>query len=510
MGEELQPSKRICAEMEAMQTEISPDTTLQDLHQSCLKKRRIESELRLQQKFHEGYMNVAKALTRDQYCPGTQDQRYGAIITSIQDTERIILKLQDELDSFPPCMAIDTCMFVIDGGARNTQSEFKSPNRKVTSKKVQPIKAANSIKLTNKFEGLEEINDSPESSSDTNEQNKDSPKHRIPPIMLKHHENYATMLDAIYEKFNLEDNIFGNGFIKVYPKTAEMHKELQEFCKLNNYEFYIIKPKEQRPFRVVIKGLPEEHNTDRIINYINEIGFNATKVVRLTQQRTRKPLPMFLVELEKTPDVTNIFKIERINRIKVNIVDFIPRQQIQQCFACNRFGHSASGCGFRPRCLKCGQSHTTKQCSITERVEKPVCINCGKEGHVAAYRGCEAFPKISKKQTNNSPRTFNANQALVNNNKSYAQATSPPAQQMDTPKIITQAETTTQPETINFSAIKTEIAELILAVRELRSIFSEVPALLTAAKEMQKKDSKEDKLSILINTLAATANPIQL
>ncbi|GBO35429.1 hypothetical protein AVEN_129343-1 [Araneus ventricosus] len=443
MGEEIQPSKRVCAEMEVMQTETPPETNLQDLHQTCLKRRRMEAELRLQQKFHEGYMNIAMALTRDQYCPGTQDQRYGMIVTSIQDSERIILNLQGELDSFPPCMDIDSCMFRIDGGAGNTQSEFKSPNRKVTSKNVKPIKVANTIKLTNKFEGLEEINDSPESSSETIEQNKESPKPRIPPIMLKHHDNYAKMLDAIYEKFNIEDNIFGNGFIKVYPKTAEMHQELQEFCKLNGYEFYIIKPKEQRPFRVVIKGLPEEHNTDRIINYINDID-------------------------------------------------------------------SASGCGFRPRCLKCGQSHTTNQCSIKERVEKPVCINCGKEGHVAAYRGCEAFPKINKKPINNSPRTFNANQALVNDKKSYAQATSPPAQQIDTPKFNTEAETTNQPETINFSAIKAEIAELILAVRELRSIFSEVPALLTAAKEMQKKDSKEDKLSILINTLAATANPIQL
>ncbi|GBO29341.1 Nucleic-acid-binding protein from transposon X-element, partial [Araneus ventricosus] len=482
MGEDLQPSKRICAEMEVMQTETSPDTNAPNLHEPCMNRHRTLSEIKIQQRYHESYLNITKEMSQNKFYPGPQDPRYAALITSIQETEKEILRLQGELDSFSPCMDINSCMFENVGGAGNTQAEFKSPSRKVTSKNKNVAKNNNDIKLTNKFEGLEEINDSSETSLETNEQNNESPKLRIPPIMLKHHENYVTMLDAIYEKFNLEDNIFGNGFIKVYPKTAEMHQELQEFCKLNGYEFYIIKPKEQRPFRVVIKGLPEEHNTDRIINYINEIGFNATKVVRLTQQRTRKPLPMFLVELEKTPDVTNIFKIERINRIKVNIVDFIPRHQIQQCFACNRFGHSASGCGFRPRCLKCGQSHTTKQCSITERVEKPVCINCGKEGHVAAYRGCEAFPKISKKQANNSPRTFNANQALVNNSKSYAQATSPPAQQMDTPKITTQTGTTSQPETINFSAIKTEIAELILAVRELRSIFSEVPALLTAAK----------------------------
>ncbi|GBN59725.1 hypothetical protein AVEN_125777-1 [Araneus ventricosus] len=185
-------------------------------------------------------------------------------------------------------MDIDSCMYVNVGGAGNNQNKFKSPNRKAASKNVKPIEVTNTIKLTNKFEGLEEINDSPESSSDTNEQNKESPKPRIPPIMLKHHDNYAKMLDAIYEKFNIEDNIFGNGFIKVYPKTAEMYQELQEFCKLNGYEFYIIKPKEQRPFRVVIKGLPEEHNTDRIINYINDIGLKATKVVRLTQQRSKK------------------------------------------------------------------------------------------------------------------------------------------------------------------------------------------------------------------------------
>ncbi|GBO34685.1 hypothetical protein AVEN_16375-1 [Araneus ventricosus] len=338
MGEDLQPSKRICAEMEAMQTETPPVINLPNLHEPCMNRHRTLSEIKIQQRYHESYLNITKEMSRNKFYPGPQDPRYAALITSIQETEKEILRLQDELDSFSPCMDIDSCMFENVGGAGNTQVEFKSPNRKTTSKNTKVTEDINVIKLTNKFEGIEEINDSPESSSDTNEQNKESPKPRIPPIMLKHHDNYVKMLDAIYEKFNIEDNIFGNRFIKVYPKTAEMHQELQEFCKLNGYEFYIIKPKEQRPFRVVIKGLPEEHNTDRIINYINDIGLKATKAVRLTQQRSRKPLPMFLVELEKTPDVTDIFKIERVNRIKVTVEDFKPRHQIQQCFACNRFG----------------------------------------------------------------------------------------------------------------------------------------------------------------------------
>ncbi|GFW38606.1 uncharacterized protein TNCV_3879751 [Trichonephila clavipes] len=50
----------------------------------------------------------------------------------------------------------------------------------------------------------------------------------------------------------------------------------------------------------------------------------------------------------------------------------------------------------KPRCLKCGKEHTTKECDITSRLENPYCINCLQYGHSACFTKCPKFPKPRK------------------------------------------------------------------------------------------------------------------
>ncbi|GFV56551.1 uncharacterized protein TNCV_3551221 [Trichonephila clavipes] len=50
----------------------------------------------------------------------------------------------------------------------------------------------------------------------------------------------------------------------------------------------------------------------------------------------------------------------------------------------------------KPRCLKCGKEHTTKECEISTRLENPFCINFQVYGHSACYTKCPKFPKPKK------------------------------------------------------------------------------------------------------------------
>ncbi|GFW07227.1 uncharacterized protein TNCV_3694201 [Trichonephila clavipes] len=69
---------------------------------------------------------------------------------------------------------------------------------------------------------------------------------------------------------------------------------------------------------------------------------------------------------------------------------------ITQCFNCNNFYHTAANCFMRPKCLKCGKDHTTRNCHIKERQENPFCINCQDFGHSACYTKCPKFPQPKK------------------------------------------------------------------------------------------------------------------
>ncbi|GBO17226.1 hypothetical protein AVEN_14488-1 [Araneus ventricosus] len=189
--------------------------------------------------------------------------------------------------------------------------------------------------------------------------------------MLKYVPNYEEILEAIQNKFGLNNNKLGDGVIKIYPENVEMYQAIQRFCKTQGYECHVIIPKNERPFRVVVKGLGLDYDTEKLKNILVNQGVQVSKITRLTQQRNRQPLPFYLVELVKTANVETIYRVNRIGFLKIEIEEFRARKQITQCFNCNGFGHSALGCGYRPRCLKCNGAHRTNQCSIKDGVENP-------------------------------------------------------------------------------------------------------------------------------------------
>ncbi|GFX16463.1 uncharacterized protein TNCV_601861 [Trichonephila clavipes] len=53
-------------------------------------------------------------------------------------------------------------------------------------------------------------------------------------------------------------------------------------------------------------------------------------------------------------------------------------------------------CHMKPRCLKCGKDHATRNCLIKERQENPFCINCQDYGHSACYTKYPKFPQPKK------------------------------------------------------------------------------------------------------------------
>ncbi|GFW86972.1 uncharacterized protein TNCV_1383881 [Trichonephila clavipes] len=84
-------------------------------------------------------------------------------------------------------------------------------------------------------------------------------------------------------------------------------------------------------------------------------------------------------------------------------------RRITQCFKCNNFFHTAENCHLKPRCLKCGNEHPTRQCPIKERQDNPFCINCQEYGHSACYTKYPKFPKLKKGSPLSANKTFESN-----------------------------------------------------------------------------------------------------
>ncbi|GFX08206.1 nucleic-acid-binding protein from transposon X-element [Trichonephila clavipes] len=182
-------------------------------------------------------------------------------------------------------------------------------------------------------------------------------------------------------------------YFKIFCKTPDEHRIVTDYLKVIKEEFYVIDPPDSRPLKVVIKGLPISTEIDEIQEDLTSQGFSVEKVAQLTRSKTKSPLPIFMVELEKKSDSPDIFKVKKCCYLAVQVDAFNRRPGVSQCYNCNLFNHSSKNCFMRTRCLKCGESHRTNECPIKDKIQNPLCINCNKTGHMANWSQCEEFPK---------------------------------------------------------------------------------------------------------------------
>ncbi|GFY16960.1 hypothetical protein TNCV_3690181 [Trichonephila clavipes] len=78
-------------------------------------------------------------------------------------------------------------------------------------------------------------------------------------------------------------------FLKLYTNNHEEYQSLKETIKQLHYQFYVITAKNDRPIKVVIKGLPKSTHVDEIKSDLEEQGFEPERVVQLIGRKTNPP-----------------------------------------------------------------------------------------------------------------------------------------------------------------------------------------------------------------------------
>ncbi|GFS80259.1 putative RNA-directed DNA polymerase from transposon X-element [Trichonephila clavipes] len=165
-------------------------------------------------------------------------------------------------------------------------------------------------------------------------------------------------------------------FLKIFAATTDDHREITALLKEKGEQFFALNPTANRPQKVVIKGLPITTDIDDIGRDLTSRGFQVLKVAQFTKIKTKFKLPIFMVEIQKSPDSPDIFKLETCCYLSIKIDNYNRRPGAAQCYNCNLFNHSSNNCHIQTRCLKCGEPHKTGDCPIKENIDNPTCINC--------------------------------------------------------------------------------------------------------------------------------------
>lgn len=307
----------------------------------------------------------------------------------------------------------------------------------------------------------------------TNQVTDDVFSYKAPPIFIKNITNYSPFVTTL-------SNLTGNNgfsckstssFLIIRPNGCENYNKIIEHIKTLDLECHTYCPPEYRPFKAVIRNLHHSTLTADIINALNDLGHSVQRITNI--KKNNFPLPLFFVELERSNNNADIFKISSLLHTMVSIEK--PHKKNRgppQCHKCQSFGHTKSYCSHIPRCVKCGENHLSKECTKDHNLPAK-CANCAGD-HTASYKGCPKYinllkkslpPTVPRPALSTHLRSFDAN----NQRRSYAETTRHPPSTEQPPDII-----------INiFNELKSIITPLIALLSKVLEKINLNPTLFT-------------------------------
>ncbi|UYV71942.1 hypothetical protein LAZ67_9001243, partial [Cordylochernes scorpioides] len=222
-------------------------------------------------------------------------------------------------------------------------------------------------------------------------------KPRIPPVIAENVADWKLLCqelkDLCMEPFQV--TISGKKHI-IKSKNIGDFKKIREYVQKNNGG-YSYRLQEEKPLKVVLKGVSTAFKEEDVVTELVSIGFTEVIVKRLHRQSTKIPMNIVLVELPKNEQNKRIYGITEILYQKIVVESFRTTKRVTQCFNCQGFGHGQLNCFLKPKCVKYAEEHHSKDCPRKSKQLPPKCANCG-EAHTANYRGCPNFPKPQQQQ----------------------------------------------------------------------------------------------------------------
>lgn len=189
--------------------------------------------------------------------------------------------------------------------------------------------------------------------------------------------------------------ISGNSKTQIISELLSDKEIIIEALKTNQIGYHTFSEPSQKSKSFVLKGFYKE-DCNVVLENIKSAGIEASKVTKPFKSDT-----LYLVQFDSAAKI-NVNQLNHNHRV----IDYMAvkwevlknRSIPLQCHKCQRWGHSATNCGFKYRCMKCVEPHSVGECKRVPKFDdKPNCINC-KGAHAANYRQCPEYIAYCKKK----------------------------------------------------------------------------------------------------------------
>ncbi|GFW76893.1 nucleic-acid-binding protein from transposon X-element [Trichonephila clavipes] len=208
-------------------------------------------------------------------------------------------------------------------------------------------------------------------------------------------------------------------FLKVTVGDEVEYRNLSHWLEQSGVEFKSFMLKQDRPVKVVIRGLPSNTEPEDIKTEIEAEGFKVAKISQMKNYRTKAHMPLFYLQIENGADAPKIFNFTELFGTRIEVKPFDRGNKINQCWRCQGWFYSSEVCHLPPRCVRCAGPHLAKDC--TRSFDEPMkCANCSGE-HAANCSRCPKHPNNAKRKNSNQ-KNNNKNGPKPKNNPAYKKA----------------------------------------------------------------------------------------
>lgn len=252
-------------------------------------------------------------------------------------------------------------------------------------------------------------NDGQKTAGIDNLQQRSKPKEQPPPpiniIGLETYGNLQSVMASVTDK-EYKVVALNNKVWKVNTPDSDTYRAVTAKLNAENIQWYTYENKQDRPIKVMARGIHPTCSKEEIITDLSEKGFkivDAINIIKKEKQEnakgelitTKRGLPLFMLTFDKEEKIERVYGIKDILRMKVKIEPLRKTSNlIPQCKRCQGFNHTQNYCQKEPRCVKCAGKHQTSNCPVSKG-SPPRCINC-QGAHPANYRGCEVAKELQR------------------------------------------------------------------------------------------------------------------
>ncbi|GIY67959.1 RNA-directed DNA polymerase from mobile element jockey [Caerostris darwini] len=152
-------------------------------------------------------------------------------------------------------------------------------------------------------------------------------KLRIPPYFVRPTPNWIMNMTILKKEFPSITAVHArDNFLKLTVSSEEEHHRLKHKLQEMKAEFKSYNLKQDRPVKIVIRGLPICTSHEPIIEAMKFKGFNVIKIMQLTKSQSRAPMPLFYLQITNKLNVEEVYSINELFGIKISIERYRGRK----------------------------------------------------------------------------------------------------------------------------------------------------------------------------------------